>query len=234
MAARVARAADGTARRWLRRLALLLLALLAAPTLLILLYRWVDPPLTPLMLARWSQGFGIAQSWRPLDEISRELRFAVIASEDNRFCAHRGFDWHELGGQLQAWRDGARPRGASTISMQTVKNLVLWESRSNLRKLLEAWLTPQLELLWPKRRILEVYLNIVELGPGIYGAEAAARHWFGKGADRLTRAEAARLAAILPAPLRRDAAKPSATTQRHAQTIARRIDQLGPLLDCAR
>jgi monofunctional biosynthetic peptidoglycan transglycosylase len=224
-------------RPWLRRLRVglrrLVLVLLLGPLLLLAVYRFVPPPATPLMLVRLAQGYGLDKSWVPLDEIAPALRQAVIAAEDNLFCSHVGFDWKALRQEVEAALDGERPRGASTISMQTVKNLLLWPGRDPVRKLAEAWLTPQLELLWSKRRILEVYLNLVELGPGIYGAEAAARHWFGKPAARLGRDEAARLAAILPAPLRWSPVS-SSYVARRARILRVRVEQLGPLLDCAK
>lgn len=216
-------------RPWLHRLGL---ALLLGPPALILLFAFVPPPGTPLMLVRLVQGYGLTKDWTPLDDIAPALPRSVIASEDNLFCRHWGFDWKALQGQLNAALDGGRPRGASTITMQTAKNLFLWEGRDPLRKLLEAWLTPQIELLWSKRRIMEVYLNMVEFGPGIYGAEAAARHWFGKPAARLSVTEAARLAAILPSPLRwRPNGRDAHVGQRGA-VIVERVGQLGSLLDC--
>jgi monofunctional biosynthetic peptidoglycan transglycosylase len=129
---------------------------------------------------------------------------------------------------------GGQSRGASTITMQTAKNLLLWPGRDPARKALEAWLTPQVALLWPKRRVLEVYLNIVEFGPGIYGAEAAARAHFGKRSSQLTAREAALLAAVLPLPLQWSAASPSAHVRQRATTIEHRMDQIRPLLACAR
>lgn len=219
----------------LRRIAVrLLLILLLVPAALLLIFRFVPVPVTPLMLIRAEQGHPIEREWVPLDRIAPALRFAVIAAEDNLFCEHWGFDVEALQGQVDALLDGEPARGASTISMQTAKNLFLWPDRSFVRKGLEAWLTPQIELLWPKRRILEVYLNIIEFGPGLYGAEAAVGHLFGKPASDLDDAEAARLAAVLPDPLEWSASNPSTFVQERAQTIRTRIDQLGPLLDCAR
>lgn len=208
------------------------LALLVVPAALILVFAVVPPPGTPLMLIRFVQGYGIDKDWTPLERIAPALPQSVIAGEDNLFCRHRGFDWKALEGELSVALDGGRPRGASTITMQTAKNLLLWDGRDLLRKILEAWLTPQIELFWTKRRIMEVYLNIVELGPGIYGAEAAARHWFGKPAAKLTGIEAARLAAILPSPLRWQPRRSDAHVVRRGNVIARRVAQLGPLLDC--
>lgn len=219
----------GTSRRFLWR-TLLVLALL--PTLLILVYRVVPPPITPLMLLRLAEGEGLAKAWRPLDAISPQLARAAIAAEDNHFCRHAGFHWEALRGEIDRALAGERARGASTITMQTAKNLLLWPGRDPVRKVLEALITPQLELLWGKRRIIEVYLNIAEMGPGIYGAEAAAEAYFGKPAGHLTRREAARLAAILPNPRIWSPRRPSRYIEQRAGIIERRMGQLGPLLDC--
>lgn len=221
----------GRWRRWAGRLAMLLLL---GPPLLILLFRFLPPPATPLMLIRLAQGQAMRRDWVGYDDIAPSLAQAVIASEDNLFCREKlGFDFGALRGQVEAWQAGDRPRGASTITMQTAKNLLLWPGRDPVRKLLEAWLTPQVALLWPKRRVLEVYLNIVEFGPGLYGAEAASRAFFRKSASALTQHEAALLAAVLPNPLEWSAARPSAYIQGRAATIQRRIDQIRPLLECA-
>ena len=150
----------------------------------------------------------------------------------NVFCRHSGFDAEALSDEIDTWLAGDRPRGASTITMQTAKNILLWPGRDLLRKLIEAWLTPQLELLWSKRRILEVYLSIAEMGRGVYGAEAAARIFFHKPAAALDRHEAALLAAVLPNPRERSALRPDRYVSRRASRIMRRSDQIGPLLDC--
>jgi monofunctional biosynthetic peptidoglycan transglycosylase len=205
-----------------------------APPVWVLAYRVVPPPGTPLMLIRALEGHGLDRARVPLDEIAVPLREAVLAAEDNRFCGHRGFDTVELRDAISDWRAGGRLRGASTISMQTSKNLFLWPGRDWLRKGLEAYMTVWLELLLPKRRILEHYLNNVEFGPGIYGAQAAARHHFGRDAAALTPRQAALLAAVLPNPLERSAGAPSDFVQRQADRIQTRMRQLGPLLDCAR
>ena len=231
----VARPATRTLAGRIRRLLfkVLLVALLAPPALL-LAYRLLPPPVTPLMLIRLAEGEGLEKHWRPLEEIAPALAEAVVAAEDNRFCAHWGVDWPALQGEVEAWLAGEPARGASTITMQTAKNLFLWPDRSLVRKALEAPLTLQLELLWPKRRIVEVYLNVVEFGPGIYGAEAAAQIYFGKPAAGLSRREAALLAAVLPHPRSSSPARPSAYLEDRARTIRGRIDQLGPMLDCLR
>jgi monofunctional biosynthetic peptidoglycan transglycosylase len=211
-----------------------LLILLLAPLALLLIYRFLPVPITPLMVIRLVEGEGLEKQWVPLGDIAPALARAVVAAEDNRFCGHAGFDWQELEGQIDALLAGERARGASTISMQTAKNLFLWPGRDLVRKALEAWLTPQLELLWPKARIIEVYLNIAEFGPGIYGAEAAARAYFDKPARALSAREAALLAAILPNPRSWSAARPTPYLLGRRRAVLIRIDQLGPMLDCVR
>jgi monofunctional biosynthetic peptidoglycan transglycosylase len=223
------------ARGGVRRVLLIGLSIvLLAPSVLLLVYRFLPVPITPLMVIRLLQGEGLHKTWMPLEAIAPALPYAVIAAEDNRFCAHGGFDWQELEGQIDELLAGGRARGASTITMQTAKNLFLWPGRDLVRKALEAWFTPQIELLWPKRRIIEVYLNIAEFGPGIYGAEAAARTYFGKSARGLGKREAALLAAVLPNPRSWSPARPTKYLQKRARTIRTRIDQLGPMLDCVR
>jgi monofunctional biosynthetic peptidoglycan transglycosylase len=169
---------------------------------LVALYRVLPPPGTPLMLLRLVEGYGIDKSWRPLDEISPHLIRAAMAGEDARFCRHRGFDWGAIATAWDRYQSGhGHLRGASTISMQTAKNVFLWPGRDWLRKGFEAWFTALIELAWGKRRIMEIYVNVVEWGPGVYGAEAAARNYFHKSADVLNPEEAVRLAAALPDPL---------------------------------
>ncbi len=217
-------------RRWLRRLAA---ALLLGPLAWLLLLRFVAAPVTPLMLIRLAQGYGIDHRPVPLEAIAPALAQAVVASEDNLFCGEPlGFDFTALAGQVEALRRGERPRGASTITMQTAKNLFLWPGRDPVRKVVEAWLTPQLAVLWPKRRVIEAYLNVVEFGPGIYGAEAAARRYFGRPAAQLTREQAVRLAVILPNPLHWSADNPGPWVRERTGLIERRMGQLGRLLDC--
>lgn len=205
------------------------------PLILTLLFRFLPPPGTPLMLIRAAQGHGLEKDWQPLDAISPHLRRAVIASEDGKFCTHRGFDWDALSNAIDRYGSGRTLVGGSTISMQTAKNLYLWPGRTFLRKGLEAYLTVYLEALWPKRRILETYLNIIEFGPGLYGAEAAARHYFRKPASALTAREAALLAAQLPDPLDRTPLRPGPAVSRHVARIDARADQvrLGPDGACA-
>jgi len=217
---------------WRRLVRRALLVALIAPALVILIYSVVPPPVTPLMLIRALEGEEIDYRWTPLEDISPHMAHAVIASEDNRFCAHWGFDFEEFLVIFADWRDGERPRGASTLTMQTAKNILLWPKRQVVRKIIEAWLTPQIELLWSKRRILEVYLNVAEMGAGIYGAEAAAQRHFGKPAAALTAREAALLAALLPSPRRASPAQPSDYLSARVPVILRRVDQLGPMLAC--
>jgi monofunctional biosynthetic peptidoglycan transglycosylase len=184
------------------------------------LYRVLPPPTTPLMLMRAAQGYGMTKTWRPLEEISPNLVRAVIAGEDARFCQHHGFDWDAIEAAWERYRSGrGRLVGASTLSMQTAKNLFLWPGRDWPRKALEAWFTAGIELAWSKRRIIEIYLNIVEWAPGLYGAEAAARHYFHKPAAALSVHEAARLASVLPDPLDRSARSPGPEARRHAAFI---------------
>jgi monofunctional biosynthetic peptidoglycan transglycosylase len=207
------------------------LVLLALPLLLLPLYRWVNPPVTTVMLWKALGGAGIEKSWTDLDAISPHLVRAVLSSEDARFCEHAGIDWVELQNALDDDDDG-RMRGASTVTMQTVKNLFLWTGRAFIRKALEAPLALYAELVLPKPRIVEIYLNIAEWGTGIYGAGAAAEHYFGVAPAELTAAQAARLAAILPAPQVRDAADPGPQTRRAAERIAARAAKSGPYVAC--
>jgi monofunctional glycosyltransferase len=174
------------------------------------------------MLGQWLTGTRIEQRWVPLSRISPYLQRAVITSEDGRFCRHHGVDWSEIEEAIERARDGI-PRGGSTISMQVVKNLFLWPSKSYVRKALEVPLSFAIELAWSKRRILEIYLNIAEWGPGVFGAEAAARYHFGKSAAALTPSQAALLAVSLPNPIERRAGAPGPGTLRLATTIHARM-----------
>ena len=221
-------------RRWRWVLAGALGIAVVLPVGLVALYAVVPPPITALMLVRLVEGDGIERRWVPLEEIASHLPQAVVAAEDNRFCEHDGFDWEAVDEALQEAKAGGRPRGASTITMQTAKNLLLWPGRSYVRKGLEAYVTVLIETLWSKRRIIEVYLNVVEWGRGLYGAEAAAQAYFGRKAAALTRRQAALMAVALPNPRGRNPAKPTRSLQRRAGVIEKRIRQLGPLLDCVR
>jgi monofunctional biosynthetic peptidoglycan transglycosylase len=198
----------------------LLLLLVVLPVTLILIYRFVGPPLTPLMLIRLSEGRGIERKWMPLTQISASLPRAVIAAEDARFCEHHGFDLEAIQKALaQNNRHPNKIKGGSTISQQTAKNVFLWPERSFLRKGLEAYFTVLIELGWGKRRIMEIYLNSIEWGPGIYGVDAAARSNFNVGADHLSSLQSARLAAILPSPLKWQADAPGPYVQKRSRRI---------------
>jgi monofunctional biosynthetic peptidoglycan transglycosylase len=188
---------------------------------LIILYRFADPPFSALMAQRRLSGESVEQIFVPIDAMAPALVRTVLVSEDGRFCEHHGIDLDAIQTAIEKARDGT-PRGASTISMQVAKNLFLWPSKSYLRKALEVPLTLAIELVWPKRRIMELYLNIAEWGPGVYGAEAAARHHFSKRALDLTEREAALLAVALPNPITRNAGKPGAGTRRLAALIQAR------------
>ncbi|GAA0585784.1 monofunctional biosynthetic peptidoglycan transglycosylase [Halomonas salifodinae] len=222
---------------WLRRLTrLLLLALLgfvAVSVLLVLLFRVVPVFGSMVMVERKVQSWiarepiSIEQQWRPWGELSDHAKLAVIAAEDQRFPVHRGFDLVELRRAWEASRNGARLRGASTLSQQTAKNLFLWSGRSWARKGLEAWFTLLIEALWPKERILEVYLNIAEWDTGVFGLEAAAQHYFGVSAAGLSPHQASLLAAILPNPRGRNAARPSAQVAQRATWIRQQMRNLG-------
>jgi len=189
----------------------------------IALYAIVAPPVTPYMISENRRLGNVTQVWRPMEEISPHLARAVVAAEDANFCLHWGFDMEAIRLAIAA---GAA-RGGSTISQQTVKNAFLWQGRSWLRKAMEAAMTPVMEAIWSKRRVLEVYLNIVEFGEGIFGAEAAAQHYFGIPAADLNPAQAARLAAVLPNPQGRSAASPTSATLDRARSIANGAATIG-------
>lgn len=193
---------------------------IAGPVLAVAVYRFVPPPLTYLMVQRAFEGRGFSRDWVPLGEINPRLVRAVIAAEDARFCEHRGFDVEAIRKALENnRRQPARIRGGSTISQQTAKNVFLWPQRNWLRKGLEAYFTVLIEFGWGKRRIMEVYLNSIEWGPGVYGAEAAARKYFGVSAKDLTANQAARMAAVLPNPLEWRADQPGPYVRRRSGSI---------------
>lgn len=235
-------------RRWLRWLLALPLLFAAGSALQVLVLRFVDPPFTAFMAVRqfeaWGEGdFGFrpAYDWCDFERMSPSLPVALVAAEDQNFASHHGFDFkaiekaqaHNQKMVERAERRGQpvrRLRGASTISQQTAKNLFLWQGRGPtrwLRKGLEVWYTALIEALWPKRRILEVYANVAEFGDGIYGAQAAARTYWRKDASRLSAAESARLAAVLPSPRRYSAARPGPYVSGRAQRIERQMRQIG-------
>ena len=198
---------------------------------LIALYRFINPPFSSLMAMQWVGGTDVHQDWVPLESISPNLIHAVVVSEDSRFCEHWGIDFVEIAEALKRTPFGP-PRGASTITMQVAKNLFLWPAKSYVRKVIEVPLTFAIELLWPKRRILEVYLNIAEWGPGIFGAEAASQAHFNRPASRLSARQAAQLAVALPNPIARDAGSPGPRTAHQASVIQRRTGHEPEAIGC--
>ncbi|PZQ62411.1 MAG: monofunctional biosynthetic peptidoglycan transglycosylase [Phenylobacterium zucineum] len=197
------------------------IVLFVGPVIVVAVYRFVPPPVTFLMVQRLFEGQGLDHRWVPLEKISPNLVRAAIAAEDARFCEHRGFDVAAIEKAMAANAKGKKLRGGSTISQQTAKNVFLWPGRDWVRKGLEAWFTVLIEIGWGKERIMEVYLNSIEFGPGIYGAEAASQRFFKVPASRLTPTQAARMAAILPKPLGWKAAKPGPYVKRRAGSINR-------------
>ncbi|WP_299203148.1 monofunctional biosynthetic peptidoglycan transglycosylase [uncultured Amphritea sp.] len=217
-------------RKWLIRM---LLALILFPVLLVLALRFVDPAVWMWQIQRELNpptGYpaNTHHTWVPLEQISPAMQLAVIASEDQKFPQHWGLDLESISDALSDNEKGGRVRGASTLTQQTAKNLFLWPAKSYLRKGLEAGLAVLMETLWNKPRILEVYLNIVEFGPGIYGVEAASQTYFHKSAKRLSTTEAARLAAVLPNPYRLSAARPSNYVWQRVRWIENQMRLLGP------
>lgn len=202
--------------RWLRRWILRgILAFVLVATLLVLLFSVVNPPTTHTIWSEKRRLGDVDQEWVPMEDIAPVLARSVVAAEDARFCQHWGIDVRAIRAALA---EGGR-RGGSTLSQQVVKNVFLWQGRSWGRKALETLLTPLVEAVWSKRRILEVYLNVAEMDEGIFGAEAASRHYFGVGPDALNARQAALIAAVLPNPKQRSAARPSAKVKRRAASI---------------
>jgi monofunctional biosynthetic peptidoglycan transglycosylase len=199
----------------------LFIVLVAGPVLTVIVYRFVPPPATPLMVIRLAEGRGWNHHWRSINDVSPALPRALIAAEDARFCDHHGFDFEALQKAYANNEKGGKIRGGSTISQQTAKNVFLWPGRSYVRKGLEAYFTVLIETLWGKKRIMEVYLNSIEYGPGIYGAEAASRTYFKVGADQLTAQQSSRLAAILPSPLKWKAVNPGRYVKKRSSRIGK-------------
>jgi monofunctional glycosyltransferase len=219
---------EGHKAPWARRiLAVLFLFALPAPALLLLVFRFLPIPFTPQMAIDLITLNPVRYSWREASEISPHLARAVIGSEDQNFCRHNGFDWKQIN---DAWRDYTKRhkplRGASTLSQQTARELFLTPVRSFVRKGVEAWLTVLIEALWPKKRIMTAYLNVVDWGNGNFGAEAAAQHYFHVSAAALTQAQAARLAAVLPSPDRWKADRPGSYVRRRTGTLVTRQHQV--------
>lgn len=221
-------------RRLLRWLLLAGLALFVSSVLLVLSLRFVPPPTSAFMLGRaldafatGERDFRLRHRWTPIEQMSTELPIAMVAAEDQKFPRHHGFDIQAIQDAMADAEDGERLRGASTISQQVAKNLFLWNGRSFVRKGLEAYFTVLIEALWPKQRILEVYLNIAEFGDGIYGVAAASESYFKRTPDTVDARQAALLAAVLPNPRKLHVERPSGYVQRRAAWIQRQARQLG-------
>lgn len=215
-------------RKVLKILKYLVLLFFGTSVLSVIALRWIPVYVTPLMVIRWvSPVAGDEQfqrwhhTWVPLDEMSQWMPRAVVASEDTRFYSHHGFDFVEINNAIEEGSRGKRQRGASTITQQTAKNVFLWPGHSWIRKGLEAYFTVLIELFWSKERILEVYINSIEMGPGIYGAQAAAERYFKKSALKLTKRQCALIAVALPNPIKRNPAHPTAYMNKRVATISR-------------
>jgi monofunctional glycosyltransferase len=225
----------GRVRRVLRLLARAAGLFFLISVLWAALYTALPVPITPLMVIRLVEGYGFSKDWVAYDAISPNLPRAAIAAEDSGFCAHHGFEWEAIENAWSRNQHSRRIRGGSTISNQTAKNAFLWPDRTYPRKALEYYFTGLIELMWSKKRILEVYLNLVEFGPGVYGAEAAAQTYFHKPASSLSRREAALLVSVLPSPLKWSVAKPGPYVQSRTATImARMLDIPDPTGDPCR
>lgn len=213
------------------------LAFIVISVISVVIFRWVPVPITPLMIIRnveqMGDGKGVVMEhdWVALKEISPKLQLAVVCSEDQNYLKHFGFDLGAIKKAMKENEEGKRFRGGSTITQQTAKNVFLWQGRSYLRKGFEAWFTLLIEVFWSKERIMEVYLNSIEMGPGVYGAEAASQHWFHKPAKKLTKDEAAAIAAILPNPIRLKANPASSYVSNRKAWIKQQMNFWGNKLD---
>ncbi len=201
------------------------------------MFRWVPVPVTPLMLIRCveqkmdGKKMHLEHDWEPFENISPKLQLAVVCSEDQNYLKHFGFDWGAIQKAMKENEQGKHMRGASTITQQTAKNVFLWQGRSYIRKAFEVWFTLLIEIFWSKERIMEVYLNSIEMGDGVYGAEAASQHWFNKKASKLTKDEAAAIAAILPSPLRYKANPVTNYVGKRKEWIKQQMNYWGNKLD---
>ncbi|MBP6585298.1 MAG: monofunctional biosynthetic peptidoglycan transglycosylase [Flavobacterium sp.] len=202
---------------------------------LVVVFKFVPIPFTPLMVIRAIENkidgndMVCSHDWEPIDNISVNLQKAVIASEDARFLTHKGFDFDAIQKAMENNEKGKKLKGGSTISQQTAKNVFLWQGRSYFRKGLEAYFTVLIEMIWGKERIMEVYLNSIEMGDGVYGAEAATQYWYRKECSNLTKIEAAGIAAILPNPRKFKASNSSAFINARKARIVKRMRQVGKL-----
>lgn len=203
----------------------------------VIVFRWVPVPLTPLMVIRCieqkmdGKKMHLSHDWVPFEEITPKLQLAVVCSEDQNYLKHFGFDWGAIQKAMKENEQGKHMRGASTITQQTAKNVFLWPGRSYVRKGFEVWFTLLIEIFWSKERIMEVYLNSIEMGDGVYGAEAASQHWFRKKASKLTKDEAAAIAAILPSPLRYKANPATNYISKRKEWIKQQMNYWGNKLD---
>lgn len=218
-------------RRIVTALALLLVLAAALPVALTVLYAVVNPPALPVLRQTWS-GHAVDQRWVPLDAVAPSLARSVVMAEDARFCLHWGVDLRQLRIVIEEALDGERPRGASTITMQTVKTLFLWPDRDYLRKVVEVPLAFVMDLILSKDRILEIYLNVAQWGTGVYGIEAAAQHYFGKSAADLSSNEALALATTLPAPVARNPRKPGRRQRAAMAHVARELERAPWVFTC--
>ena len=209
--------------RLFRWLLTLVLAFVAGSLLWVVAYRVVNPPFTFTMLGDTMTGHRITKAWMSLDDMDPDMARAAIAGEDARFCSHHGFDWKGIANAAYHNAQGGRIRGGSTISQQTAKNAFLWQGGGYIRKAGEAWFTMLIEAIWGKRRIMEVYLNLAETGIGTYGANAGAIRYFNHDARTLSPKEAARIAAVLPLPKKREAVDPRGFVRRHGNALARYV-----------
>jgi len=212
--------------RWTKRLVLFLVL---APLIYLVALKWVNPPITVTQAANWLQGDGFKKVYMPMQQMSANAKLAVIASEDQLFPDHSGFDWKSIQKAMEYnQRKPGRVRGASTISQQTAKNVFLWQGRSWIRKGLETYFTFLIEKIWGKKRILEVYLNVAEMGKGIYGIEAAAQTYFNKSAKTLSPNEAAAIAACLPNPVKYSVKPMSAYVAARSRKIVQQMNFIKP------
>jgi monofunctional biosynthetic peptidoglycan transglycosylase len=217
---------------WLRRAFRLISVIAAIIVLSIVAFRFINPPITPVMAVEKLRGHTLRHQWLPLEAMSPQLPLAAIASEDGRFCAHWGVDWSAVNEAIKEGGGFGAFRGASTIPMQTAKNLYLWSGRSYVRKAIEVPLAYAMSLLWTKARMMEVYLNVAQFGPGIFGVEAASRYYFRKSAANLTRHEAVLLVAALPNPRFRNPAKPSRRMLLVTRAVERRLPIMAQRTGC--
>ena len=210
----------------------ILLGLFLFSIFMVVVYKWIPVPFTPLMAIRYFENpeEPLKHDWVPMEDISRHMQLAVIASEDQNFANHSGFDFEAIKKAMDDNRSGRKIRGASTISQQTAKNVFLWPGRTWLRKGLEAYFTFLIEIIWSKERILEVYLNSIEMGKGVYGAQAASHHWFKTDASKLGPYEAAAIAAVLPNPREYRANPASSFIQGRKNWIVRQMRNYGKFI----